>query len=53
MLDQIEIPAEIQAIFKNHFTSFVALLLIALGAFGGIATGFYVTYQAVIYLGAY
>lgn len=48
-----EMKEVVDKILSNEITAFIFVLGAALGAFVGIAGGFYFIYKAAIYIGAY
>ena len=47
------IKALLDKILSNEITAFLFVFSCAVGAFIGVAGGFYFTYKAAIYIGAY
>jgi|GEM_PF-4468219 len=50
-MDQIK--ATLDKVLSNELTAFLFVFSCAVGAFLGIAGGFYFIYQTAIYIGAY
>lgn len=47
------LKAGLDKILSNEITAFIFVFACAVGAFTGIAGGYYLAYKTVIYLGAY